>query len=126
LVALPLTLDERYPCAGQWLPPFRHVVYNWYEPLPDNPQPLMSRTYPQVGPDGKIREGVFYACWITMFEHTGTHFDAPTHSIPPSKSGLPHASEWGDVYGDMVPLHKFQGPAAVVDVRFLREGPQKP
>jgi isatin hydrolase len=124
-VDLTHTLEENYPTQGPWLPPFRHVVYNWYEPRPDDAQRLLSRSYTQVSGDGRETRGVYYSCWLTIFEHCGTHFDAPTHAIPPSDSGLPHANEWGDVYGDMVPLQKFQGPLAVVDARFLREGPQR-
>ncbi len=126
LVDLTLTLDEAYPCVGAWLPPFRHVVYNWYEPQPNNHPPLLSRRYTQTDRYGKIVSGVYHANWMTIFEHTGTHFDAPVHCIPPSRSGLPYANKWGDVYGDMIPLRKFQGPAAVVDARSLRAGPQKP
>ncbi len=125
MVDLTHTLEENYPTQGPWLPPFRHVVYNWYEPRPDDAQRLLSRSYTQVSGDGRETHGVYYSCWMTIFEHCGTHFDAPTHAIPPSDSGLPHANEWGDVYGDMVPLEKFQGPLAVVDARFLREGPQR-
>src|SRR5262249_23643611 len=64
--------------------------------------------------------GPYYTCWMTIHEHTGTHFDAPTHYIPPPRSGLPHASDWGAVYGDRIPVRQFQGPAAVVDVSDLR------
>lgn len=126
LVDLTHTLNEAYPSQGAWLPPFRHVVYNWYEPRPDDAQPLLSRSYTQVSQDGRETHGVYYSCWMTLFEHAGTHFDAPTHAIPPSDSGLPYANEWGDVYGEMIPLRKFQGPVACVDVRSLREGPQEP
>src|SRR5579864_5475915 len=41
-------------------------------------------------------------------EHTGTHFDAPVHWI--SGKDLPHNSV------DLIPPHKFVGPACVVDV----------
>ena len=125
LVDLTHPLDEKYPTQGAWLPPYRHVIYNWYEPRPDDAQPLLSRSYTQVSGDGRTTTGTYYSCWLTIFEHTGTHFDAPVHAIPPSDSGLPHANEWGDVYGEMVPLDKFQGPLAVVDARPLREGPQR-
>ena len=120
LVDLTHTLDESYPCSGMWLPQFKHIVHNWYEPRPDDAQRLLGRSYTQTSQDGRETHGVYYSCWMILWEHTGTHFDAPTHAIPPSNSGLPHANEWGDVYGDMVPLEKFQGPAAVVDVRELR------
>jgi kynurenine formamidase len=126
LVDLTHTLDEAYPCSALWSPQFRHNVYNWYEPRPDDAQRLLSRTYKQVSQDGRETQGTYYSCIVTLFEHCGTHFDAPTHAIPPSGSGLPHANEWGDVYGDMVPLSKFQGPAAVVDMRARREEEKPP
>lgn len=126
LVDLTHTLDEAYPLCATTAPQFKHVVHNWYEPRPDDPQRLLSRSYTQISQDGRETHGVYYSCWFTLFEHAGTHFDAPSHAIPPSGSGLPHANEWGDVYGDQVPLHKFQGPAAVVDARAVREGPQQP
>jgi kynurenine formamidase len=125
IVDLTLTLEEGYPSSGLWLPQFRHVVYNWYEPRPDDAQPLLSRSYTQVSGDGRETHGVYYSCWLTIFEHTGTHFDAPVHAIPPSASGLPHANEWGDVYGESVPLRKFQGPLALVDARGRRADPQR-
>ena len=126
LIDLTHTVDETYPCSGMWLPQFKHVVHNWYEPRPDDAQRLLSRSYTQVSQDGRETHGVYYSCWMILWEHTGTHFDAPTHAIPPSGSGLPHANEWGDVYGEQVPLHKFQGPVAVIDVRELRAEPQQP
>ena len=121
IVDLTHTLDEAYPTAGLWLPPYRHTIYNWYEPRPDDAQPLLSRSYTQVSGDGRTTHGIYYSCWLTIGEHTGTHFDAPTHAIPPSNSGLPHANEWGDVYGEMVPIEKMQGALAVVDARETRE-----
>ncbi len=114
IVDLTLTLDERLPTAGDWLPPFRHVVYNWYEPLPDAPQPLLSRSF----------KSTYYSCWITIFEHCGTHFDAPTHACPPAGSGLPGAHD-KSIFGDKVLLNRLQGPAAVVDLRPFRAGPQE-
>ena len=67
VVDLTHTLDERYPLHGAWLPPFRHVVYNWYEPR-DDPQRLLSRDYVQVSQDGRTTRGVYYSCWMTLFE----------------------------------------------------------
>ena len=50
-----------------------------------------------------------------MDEHVGTHFDAPTHLIPPSDSGLPYANKWGDISGEKVPVEQMMGPALVID-----------
>ena len=44
---------------------------------------------------------------MTLSEHTGTHFDAPSHWI--SGRDLPHASV------DEIPVADFLGPAAVID-----------
>lgn len=106
IVDLSVTLDDALPCAWPGNVNYQHKVHNWYAPVEQGPQRIASR-------------GPFYTCWITVDEHAGTHFDAPTHFIPPPDSGLPHANEWGAQYGDMVPLEDLQGPAAVVDVSGL-------
>jgi isatin hydrolase len=111
IVDLSLTLDDRLPCVWPGHMPFEHKVHNWY---------TMS-----VGGGQRLRStGPYYTCWMTLDEHVGTHFDAPTHFIPPPDSGLDHASELGAVYGDRVPLELLQGPATVVDVRVLRANPE--
>lgn len=120
IVDLTLTMDEAYPMVGGNLPGFRHVVYNWYETLPDNPQPLQSRSYVQ-----ETTEGTYYSCWMQMHEHSGTHFDATSHCIPPAGSGLPYASD-ASAWGDETPLGALQGPAVVVDTRGLRSGDNEP
>ena len=86
LVDLTHTLDEAYPLCATTAPQFKHVVHNWYEPRPDDPQRLLSRSYTQISQDGRETHGVYYSCWFTLFEHAGTHFDAPSHAIPPSGS----------------------------------------
>lgn len=124
IVDLTLTLDERYPGVGSWLPGFHHRVWNWYEPVEDGPQPLIARSYlseTTTSPPTDDRPNVFYSCFMVLFEHTGTHFDAPTHVIPPAGSGLRAASEHG-LFGDQIELGRLQGNAAVVDVRELQEG----
>ncbi|MCW2797266.1 cyclase family protein [Nocardioides sp.] len=55
-------------------------------------------------------------------DHTGTHIDAPVHMIPPLDSGLPHATEFGSITVEQLPLEQMMGPAAVVDARPLIEG----
>jgi kynurenine formamidase len=52
-------------------------------------------------------------------DHSGTHIDAPVHMIPPPDRDLPHASEYGSITVDKLPLDQAIGPAAVVDVRSL-------
>ena len=49
-------------------------------------------------------------------EHVGTHFDAPAHWVPPASSGLPHATAYGEITADKVPIWQFAGEACVIDV----------
>lgn len=58
--------------------------------------------------------------WV-IDEHCGTHFDGPTHFIPPSTSGLPWASPLGEQTGDKVPLRDFLGSGVCLDMRNLRD-----
>jgi kynurenine formamidase len=108
IVDLTVTLEEHVPCAWPGHQPFEHKVHNWYAELADGPQPLRS-----LGP--------YYTCTTTIDEHSGTHFDSPTHFVPPPDSGLPHANELGAQYGDRVTLDRLQGPAVVVDLRALAD-----
>jgi kynurenine formamidase len=52
-------------------------------------------------------------------DHTGTHIDSPSHFTPAPDTGLEHATEFGSVTIEQVPLEQMMGPAAVVDVRPL-------
>jgi kynurenine formamidase len=61
----------------------------------------------------------YYTAWWAIDEHTGTHFDAPAHFVPPEGSGRPFASAAGSITGDQVPLDQLRGPARVIDVRRL-------
>lgn len=87
-------------------PRFEHKVQSWYAPV-DGPQRIAS-----LGP--------YFDNWMLLDEHSGTHFDAPAHFVPPPGSGLPHAALGiGATYADDVPLAQLQGPAAVIDCRSL-------
>jgi kynurenine formamidase len=105
VVDLSVVLGEEMP-TWPGHTPFAHKIHSWYEPVAGPGQPLRS-----LGP--------YMTCWYMVDEHCGTHFDAPPHFIPPPGSGLPHAGELGAVTGDLVPLQRLQGPAAVIDVRTL-------
>jgi kynurenine formamidase len=59
---------------------------------------------------------------MAIDEHTGTHFDAPSHFIPPADTRLPNAGELGELSTDRVPIDQLVGPAAVIDVSDLSEG----
>jgi kynurenine formamidase len=54
---------------------------------------------------------------ILMDEHTGTQFDAPTHSVAPPGSGLPNAGRFGTMSSEKVPAWQFGGEACVIEMR---------
>ena len=107
LVDLTVTLAEHLPAAWPTHVPFQRKIYNWYAPRPDQIQPIHAF------------RGPYQTAWLALDEHCGTHFDAPTHFIPPPDSGLPHASELGLQTGDTVDLGRLMGPAAVIDATEL-------
>jgi len=74
------------------------------------------------GPTGRTRSiGPYQTNFLVIDEHCGTHFDAPTHFVPPEGSGLPLAGPLGAETGDRVPPEDLMGPAVVMDMRFLAE-----
>ncbi|MEW6635258.1 MAG: cyclase family protein [Actinomycetota bacterium] len=106
VVDLSLTLSERLPGTWPGHMSFAHHNWNWFAEV--------------EGPTGKTRSAAPYQTnFIIIDEHCGTHFDAPTHFVPPPGSGLPIAGPLGDQSGDRVPVEELMGPAAVVDVRYL-------
>jgi len=107
LIDLSVTLAEHLPAAWPTHMPFQRKVYNWYAARPDQIQPIHGF------------RGPYHTAWLTLDEHCGTHFDAPTHFIPPPDSGLPHASDLGRETGDRVDLGRLVGPAAVIDATEL-------
>ncbi len=107
VVDLTVTLAENLPAGWPTHVPFQRKIYNWYASKPDETQPIWSL------------RGPYQTAWMALDEHCGTHFDAPTHFIPPPDSGLPHASELGLQSGDKTDLARLIGPAAVIDVSAL-------
>nr|WP_170949197.1 cyclase family protein [Rhodococcus sp. 06-621-2] len=97
---------------------------------------LTGERWPVVPPEGQIfsmtvrndfgrPDGLFgYYKGYTMIhdDHSGTHIDAPSHMIPPPDSGLPFASEYGNISVDKIPVDQMLGAAVVVDARRLMEG----
>src|SRR3954454_6476395 len=47
-------------------------------------------------------------------DHTGTHIAAPAPCTPPRETRLEHATEFGAVTIEQLPLSQLMGPAAVV------------
>lgn len=110
IVDLSVALDEKYPVSWPGAALFHHHVANSYD-----------------GSNGaSTANGPYKTHTVIYDEHTGTHFDAPTHFIPPPDSGLPHAGPAGEISGDKVPLDQLVGRAVVVDCRSLRDGEQQP
>ena len=108
VVDLSVTLSEQLPGTWPGHMNYAHHNWNWFAEV--------------EGPTGRTRsEGPYQTNFIVIDEHCGTHFDAPTHFVPPAGSGLPLAGPLGSETGDEVPPADLVGPAAVVDVRFLSE-----
>jgi kynurenine formamidase len=103
IVDLSLPLAENLPCSWPGAVPYRHTLYDWFESRETELGPVVSK-------------GRFHTRWLMMPEHTGTHFDAPTHWVPPPGSGLPGAGEAGAISSDRVPLEQLTGRAVVIDV----------
>src|SRR5262249_24051995 len=59
--------------------------------------------------------------WWVIDEHSGTHFDAPIHFIPPPDSELPYAGPAGNISGETIHLNRFHARALVIDPSPLRE-----
>jgi isatin hydrolase len=108
VVDLSLTLSDDAPCSWPGAFPFRHFPDHWFEEVDGGVSALHT-------PNG----APYRSHALMLDEHTGTHFDAPAHFIPPSDSGLPGASPAGDITGDRVDLAQLMGPAVVIDVRGL-------
>jgi kynurenine formamidase len=88
--------------------PFTVKVWNYFTALRER--------------QGEVRStGPYQTRFWIIDEHCGTHFDAPTHFIPPPDSGLPWAGEKGLQTGEQVPLQELAGPAAAIDLRALKD-----
>jgi kynurenine formamidase len=109
-VDLSSTVSERLPNTWPGHMTYAHHNWNWFAEV--------------RGPTGTTRSTAPYQTnFVVMDEHCGTHFDAPTHFVPPEGSGLDLAGPLGDQTGDKVPLEDLMGPAALIDVRFLAGEP---
>lgn len=106
IIDLSMTVSPDAPAT--WPGHMAHVtkVWNYYTELNERQGPL-----PSVGP--------YQTRFWVIDEHCGTHFDAPTHFIPPPDSHLPWANEFGLQTGDKVPVEDLIGPAVAIDVTHL-------
>lgn len=104
VVDLSVTVAENMPAHWGLSPAFQRWTYNWFEQQKDH-----------YGNDYFGHEGPYYGQRYVIDEHTGTQTDYPAHFVPPSKGPL------GKMTGDLYPLDRMMGPAAVIDVTDLRD-----
>lgn len=107
IVDCSLMLAEHLPCSWPGAVRYRHTTDHWFE------------TTNERTPLRRWSGTPYHSCVVEIDEHTGTHFDAPSHFIAPPGSGLPNEGPAGALTADRIPLEQFIGPAAVLDVRFL-------
>ena len=107
VVDLSLVVSEELPSYWPTHLPFQHKTWCWFAEL----ETPVGRAFGHLGP--------YTTRWLLMDEHTGTHFDAPRHFLPPPGSGLPNEHPLGAVTAEHVPLEQLMGPARVMDVRDL-------
>jgi kynurenine formamidase len=72
LVDLTLTIAEDLPAAWATHIPFQAKAWNWFRDEEAGPSRLLSGC------------GPYFTRWLLLDEHIGTHFDAPSHFIPPA------------------------------------------
>jgi isatin hydrolase len=105
-VDLSVPLSAQYPVTWPTLPHFRKQVANWFE---DIQLPNGERL-----PSG----GYYYAQFLELDEHTGTHVDFPLHIFPQAE--LKRQGVNLDP-----PLESFVGPAVTLDARtYLDQAPR--
>lgn len=97
VIDLSITNSEEYPGWWPTVDRYRAHTFVWYDSW-------LAPCYSRV---------------LTIEEHSGTHFDSPSHFIPPPDSGLPHAGPFGAVTVEKVPVSQLMGPAVTVDCRHL-------
>lgn len=105
VVDLTVTLGEEYPCVWPGHIPYMHQPHSWFE-----------KTRHHHGVFENLVTDYYYNAWFMVDEHTGTHFDAPTHFFSAPDSGLPNASPLGLIFGEDVSLEKMMGNAVVIDL----------
>ena len=92
VVDLSVTVAEDMPAHWGTSPAFQRWTYNWFAQEKD-----------QHGNNYFTHEGPYFGQRYVIDEHTGTQSDFPAHFVPPAKSGLPEASEMGEMTGEKYP-----------------------
>lgn len=108
MIDLSVTVSESNPSYWPGHMPFSAKTWNYFAPVDEAFAHVQS-------------SAPYHTRYWIIDEHCGTHFDAPTHFIPPRDSGLPHANEWGTQTGEQVPLDNLFGDAVCIDVTTLAE-----
>ncbi|HEY1919758.1 MAG TPA: cyclase family protein [Streptosporangiaceae bacterium] len=115
LVDLTLTIAEDLPAAWATHMPFQAKAWNWFRDDDTGPNRLLSGC------------GPYFTRWLLLDEHIGTHFDAPSHFIPPA--GLrPDAVIPGEAEAtsaEQIAVGQLAGRAAVIRVPW-RQYPAAP
>ena len=107
IVDLSQVLAEDLPTTWPGHMYYQHKLWNWYAPA----EGFAGQKIPS--------KSAYHTRYLIVDEHAGTHFDAPSHFVPPPDSGLRLAGPLGSITGDKVPLEQLQGPAVVIDVRHV-------
>lgn len=103
VIDLSLTIGADLPCSWPNAVPYRQFVDHWFEEISDPVQPMHC-----------FNGAPYRAHGMLLDEHTGTHFDAPSHFLQTGEHGKK------PIDGDEVAPSQFVGPAVVLDVRRLR------
>jgi len=108
VIDLTVSVAEDVPCWYSYGQPFLKKLFNWFD-----------------GIRGHMQDYV-----LVIEEHTGTHFDAPAHTIPEPKYSdrFSYAGPAGKITVEQIPPTYMMGDAAVIDVRRLNDldvGPGK-
>src|SRR5947207_14723522 len=101
MVDLSQVLAEELPGTWPGHMSYQHKLWNWFAPAEG------------FGGQKIPSKSAYHTRFLIIDEHTATHFDAPTHFVPPPNSGLKLASPLGEITGAKVPLEQLQGLAAV-------------
>jgi len=97
VIDLTVPIAENVPSWYSYGQPFLKVLLNWFD-----------------GIRGHMRSYVY-----TIEEHTGTHCDAPCHTIPDEGLDFPWSGPAGSISVEKIPVTMFMGNAAVIDVTDL-------
>lgn len=104
LVDLTLSIAEDLPASWATHMPFQAKPWNWFRDEHAGPTRLLAGC------------GPYFTRWLLLDEHIGTHFDAPSHFIPPA--GLEAADNVpagaAATSAEQIVISQFAGRTAVI------------